>query len=99
MKIINILNFQGDAVAVEKILAQDKKMINIVTRDGQSALHLGKLCFEKHSLPSWNFNGFIGHQYPGVIKSLISCPQCDINIANAQVSLFCTFYNWTKKTH
>ena len=50
MKIINILYFQGDAVAVEKILAQDKKMINIVTRDGQSALHLGKLCFYR-SIP------------------------------------------------
>ena len=32
---------QGDVVAVEKILKQDRQMVNIVSRDGQSAMHLG----------------------------------------------------------
>ena len=80
-------------MAVEKILAQDRHMINIVTRDGQSALHLGQFYIKKHSSSSEISIGFIGFQYPGVIKSLISCPQCDINITNAQVSCFCTLRN------
>ena len=32
---------QGDVVAVDKILKHDRQLVNIVSRDGQSALHLG----------------------------------------------------------
>ena len=32
---------QGDVVAVEKILKHDRQMVNIVSREGQSALYLG----------------------------------------------------------
>ena len=38
--VLHIAAVKGDVAAVEKILRQDRQIINIVSRDGQSALHL-----------------------------------------------------------
>ena len=69
-------------MAVEKILKQDRQMVNIVSRQGQSALHLGMqfpaviqtlVCRHHHH----NHCHHQGHYQ-------LHCPACDINIADPQ---------------
>ena len=69
-------------MAVEKILKQDRQMVNIVSRQGQSALHLGMqfpaviqtlVCRHHHH----NHCHHHGHYQ-------LRCPVCDINIADPQ---------------
>ena len=69
-------------MAVEKILKQDRQIVNIVSRQGQSALHLGMqfpaviqtlVCRHHHH----NHCHHHGHYQ-------LRCPVCDINIADPQ---------------
>ena len=62
---LHIAAVRGDVAAVEKILREDRHMINIVSRDGESALHLAS-------------------KFPPVVRALVRCPQCDLNIADGQ---------------
>ena len=62
---LHIAAVKGDVAAVEKILREDRHMINIVSRDGESALHLAS-------------------KFPPVVRALVKCPQCDLNIADCQ---------------
>ena len=62
---LHIACVRGDVAAVEKILREDRHMINIVSREGESALHLASM-------------------FPPVVRALVKCPQCDLNIADSQ---------------
>ena len=41
--VLHIACVRGDVAAVEKILREDRHMVNIVSREGEAALHLGSL--------------------------------------------------------
>ena len=74
---------QGDVVAVEKILKHDRQMVNIVSRDGQSALHLGLMfpaVIQALVCHSYHYD----HHYHDHCHCQIRCPACDINIADPQ---------------